>query len=126
MAAPDKDPARIAGMFDSIAPRYDLLNRVLSLGLDQRWRQRGVAELRLRGRSRILDLCAGTADLAIAVVGRQADVSVVGVDFSGAMLQRGQEKVRRARLEERIHLVRGDATRIPLPDGACDGATIGF
>ena len=126
MTAPDKDPSRIAGMFDSIAPRYDLLNRVLSLGLDQRWRQRGVSELRLRPGARVLDLCTGTADLPLAILTRQPGASVVGVDFSAAMLQRGLEKVKRARLDQRIHLVRGDATRIPLPDGTIDGATIGF
>jgi len=124
-AAPDKTPSRIAGMFDSIAPRYDLLNRVLSLGLDQRWRQRGVSELRLGEGSRILDLCTGTADLALAVIGRQPNASVIGVDFSAAMLERGLAKVRAAHAG-RIHLVRGDATRIPLPDRSCDGATVGF
>lgn len=123
---PDKTPSRIAGMFDSIAPRYDLLNRVLSAGLDQKWRQRGVSELGLASTSRILDLCAGTADLALAVVRRQPGASVVGVDFSGAMLRLGLEKVRRAKEESRVRLVRGDATRIPLADASCDGATIGF
>lgn len=126
MSAPDKTPSRIAGMFDSIAPRYDLLNRVLSMGLDQKWRQRGVSELRLTPTSRILDLCAGTADLALAVVRRQPGASVVGVDFSGAMLRLGLDKVRAAKEDRRIRLVRGDATRIPLADASCDGATIGF
>jgi demethylmenaquinone methyltransferase/2-methoxy-6-polyprenyl-1,4-benzoquinol methylase len=125
-SAPDKTPSRIAGMFDSIAPRYDLLNRVLSLGLDQKWRKRGVAALELRAGSRVLDLCSGTADLALAATERHQDASVVGVDFSGAMLRLGLEKVRRAGLQDRIRLVRGDATRIPLADGTCDGATIGF
>jgi demethylmenaquinone methyltransferase/2-methoxy-6-polyprenyl-1,4-benzoquinol methylase len=113
-------------MFDSIAPRYDLLNRVLSLGLDQRWRRRGVSELLLRSGARVLDLCTGTADLALAVVTREPGASVVGVDFSSAMLQRGLEKVRAFALEGRIRLIRGDAARIPLADGSCDGATIGF
>lgn len=126
MSAPDKTPSRIAGMFDSIAPRYDLLNRVLSMGLDQKWRQRGVSELRLTPASRILDLCAGTADLALAVVRRQPGASVVGVDFSGAMLRLGLEKVRAAKEDRRIRLVRGDATQVPLADASCDGATIGF
>ena len=125
-SAPDKTPSRIAGMFDSIAPRYDLLNRVLSLGLDQKWRRRGVAALRLAGPSRVLDLCSGTADLALAVTARHPDASVVGVDFSGAMLRLGLDKVRRSGLERRIRLIRGDATRIPLPDASCDGGTIGF
>ena len=125
-SAPDKTPSRIAGMFDSIAPRYDLLNRVLSLGLDQKWRRRGVDALQLGPSPRVLDLCSGTADLALAVTAHHTDASVVGVDFSGAMLRLGLEKVRRAGLEKRIRLIRGDATRIPLADATCDGATIGF
>jgi demethylmenaquinone methyltransferase/2-methoxy-6-polyprenyl-1,4-benzoquinol methylase len=124
--SPDKTPSRIAGMFDSIAPRYDLLNRVLSVGLDQRWRRRGVEALQLRSSARVLDLCTGTADLALAVAARHHDASVVGVDFSGAMLRFGREKVRRAGLGRSIRLIRGDATRIPLADAIVDGATIGF
>jgi len=120
----DKDPARISGMFDSIAPRYDLLNRVLSAGLDQRWRRRAVRELRLKPGARVLDLCAGTADLGLMTTAEHADASVVGVDFSGAMLRLGLKKVRSA--GGRIGLVQGDAVHIPLPDGCCDAATIGF
>jgi len=113
-------------MFDSIAPRYDLLNRVLSVGLDQRWRKRAVEALQLDRDARVLDLCTGTADLALAAVARYPDASVVGVDFSGAMLERGHVKVRRDALQRRIQLVRGDATRIPLADASCQAATIGF
>jgi len=113
-------------MFDAIAPRYDLLNRVLSAGLDQKWRQRAVSEVRLGPSQRLLDLCTGTADLGIAAARRHPDVSVFGIDFSGAMLRLGLEKVRGARLEPRVRLVRGDATRIPLADGTCDAVTIGF
>ena len=126
MSPLDKTPSRIAGMFDSIAPRYDLLNRLLSGGLDQRWRARGVSELRMPEGARILDLCTGTADLALAVVRRSSTATAVGVDFSGAMLLRGLEKVRRDGVERRIRLVRGDATRLPIADASCDGATIGF
>src|SRR5918992_5407235 len=57
----DKTPSRIAGMFDAIAPRYDLLNHLLSAGLDRRWRSRAVDELQLRPNARVLDLCTGTA-----------------------------------------------------------------
>ena len=123
---PDKTPARISGMFDSIAPRYDLLNRVLSAGLDQRWRRRAVASLQLRAHPRVLDLCTGTADLALATTERHPDASVVGVDFSGAMLGLGLGKVRAAGRERKIRLVRGDATGIPVADASCDAATIGF
>jgi len=61
-----KSPARIAGMFDAIATRYDFLNHLLSVGVDRRWRRRAIRALSLTGRERVLDLCTGTADLAIA------------------------------------------------------------
>jgi demethylmenaquinone methyltransferase/2-methoxy-6-polyprenyl-1,4-benzoquinol methylase len=123
---PDKTPARIAGMFDAIAPRYDLLNHVLSAGLDRRWRDRAVTALRLPEGARVLDVCTGTADLAIATVRRTRGVSVVGIDFAGQMLRLALAKVRQASLEPRIQLVRGDAARIPLGSGCCDAATIAF
>ena len=122
----DKTPSRISGMFDAIAPRYDLLNRVLSAGLDQRWRRRAVEALALPAGAAVLDLCTGTADLAIAIATRHRDASVAGVDFSGAMLGFGQKKIHGAELAGRIRLVRGDAARIPLMDASCDAATIAF
>jgi demethylmenaquinone methyltransferase / 2-methoxy-6-polyprenyl-1,4-benzoquinol methylase len=122
----DKTPSRIAGMFDAIAPRYDLLNHVLSAGLDRRWRAKAIAALNPRPSARVLDLCAGTADLAIAAVQGGRDISVVGVDFAGEMLRLGLEKVRARGMTRVIRLVRGDATRIPLRDGSCDATTIGF
>src|SRR5262245_48485436 len=63
-----KEPTRIAGMFDAIADRYDFLNHLLSAGLDRQWRKRAVAELQLTGRETVLDVCTGTADLALAAV----------------------------------------------------------
>ena len=123
---PDKTPSRIAGMFDAIAPRYDLLNHVLSAGLDRRWRVRAVAALELPARARILDLCTGTGDLALTAARARTGVSVVGVDFAGRMLALARQKVAAARLEDVVRLVRGDATRIPLADSTCDGATVGF
>jgi len=122
VAAPDKTPARIAGMFDAIAPRYDALNHLLSAGLDRRWRDRAIDALKLTHGARIVDVCSGTADLAIAATTRVPGASVVGVDFAHEMLRLGLPKVR----GKRISLVRGDATRLPLPDASCDGATIGF
>ena len=123
---PDKTPARIAGMFDSIAPRYDLLNHVLSAGMDRGWRDRAVDALALHDHSRVLDLCTGTGDLALAAVARGRGASVIGVDFAAEMLRLGLTKVRAASLQARIRLVRGDAARIPLGDATCDAATIGF
>jgi len=126
MPAPDKTPTRIAGMFDAISPRYDLLNRVLSGGMDRGWRERAVGVLALGPGARLLDLCTGTADVAIAAAGGAGGPSVVGVDFAGGMLKLGMEKVRAAGLEGRIRLVRADAAHIPLGDRTCDGATIAF
>jgi demethylmenaquinone methyltransferase / 2-methoxy-6-polyprenyl-1,4-benzoquinol methylase len=122
-----KQPDRIAGMFDAIAGRYDLLNRLLSGGLDQRWRARAVQALALRDGETVLDLCTGTTDVALAAVaGRHGAAFAVGIDFSHEMLRRGLAKVRRRGLQARVALVRGDATRIPLSDGSVDAATIAF
>lgn len=126
IAGPDKTPARIAGMFDAIAPRYDLLNRVLSAGLDKRWRDRAVAALELPQGARVLDLCTGTADLAVATVRLVPGASVVGVDFASAMLRLGLAKIVSLGLDRSIQLVRGDATRIPVGSATCDAATIAF
>jgi demethylmenaquinone methyltransferase / 2-methoxy-6-polyprenyl-1,4-benzoquinol methylase len=124
--AVDKTPLCIAGMFDAIAPRYDLLNHVLSAGLDRRWRNVAVDALGLPAGAHVLDLCTGTADLAVATTRRVAGSTVVGVDFAAEMLRLGLTKVRTLGLANRIKLVRGDATRIPLGDAACDGATVAF
>ena len=122
-----KSPDRIAGMFDAIAGRYDVLNHVLSAGIDRRWRRRAIASLDLSGTERVLDLCTGTADLAIAALrARPPAARVVGVDFAGGMLQIGRRKVAREGLNGRIALVRGDATRIPLADASVDAVTIAF
>jgi demethylmenaquinone methyltransferase / 2-methoxy-6-polyprenyl-1,4-benzoquinol methylase len=123
---PDKTPARIANMFDAIAPRYDFLNHFLSAGMDRRWRDRAVDALSLADDARVLDLCTGTADLAIATVTRTRNATVVGVDFAAEMLRLGRTKILSAGLDRRIRVVRGDAARIPLADRSCDAATIAF
>jgi demethylmenaquinone methyltransferase/2-methoxy-6-polyprenyl-1,4-benzoquinol methylase len=113
-------------MFDAIAPRYDLLNHVLSAGLDKRWRNQAIDALALSPGARVLDLCTGTADLAVAAVARIRNASVVGVDFSSEMLRLGLVKVREGQLGQSIRLVRGDASRLPIADASCDAVTIGF
>ena len=122
-----KSPDRIAGMFDAIAERYDFLNHLLSAGIDTRWRTRAIASLRLTGRERVLDLCTGTADLAIAAMrARPAASRVIGVDFAAAMLRVARDKLVRRGFDDRVALVRGDATRIPAADGSVDAITIAF
>ena len=83
---PDKSPDRIAGMFDAIAPRYDLLNHVLSAGIDRRWRAKAIESLALTGRETLLDVCTGTADVALQArkggPGGPTAARVIGVDFA--------------------------------------------
>jgi demethylmenaquinone methyltransferase/2-methoxy-6-polyprenyl-1,4-benzoquinol methylase len=123
--APDKTPDRIAGMFDAIAPRYDLLNRLLSAGIDRRWRAKAIASLELTGRETVIDVCTGTADVALEAR-RHGAARVVGVDFAGVMLALGLRKVAAAGEAGRIALVRGDAMRLPAGNASADAATIGF
>ena len=123
----DKDPRRIAGMFDAIAHRYDRLNRLLSAGFDRRWRRRAVAALELPPEAAVLDVCTGTADLAMTAARYvPAPRSVVGVDFAGAMLGLGQRKLTATGLSRQVRLVRGDACRLPCRASAVDAVTIGF
>lgn len=123
----DKTPRRIAGMFDAIAPRYDLLNTVLSAGLDRYWRRCALGSLRFTGQETLVDVCTGTGDVALAAArSRRGAGRVIGVDFAGAMLAHALQKVQQAQLPGRVQLVRGDATSLPLPDCVADGATIAF
>lgn len=122
-----KSPRTIAGMFDGIAARYDFLNHLLSAGIDRRWRKRAIRSLRLTGRETILDLCTGTGDLAMASLTQAPGARrALGIDFAGAMLGVARDKLRRGGLADRVALVRGDATRIPVADAAVDGVTVAF
>ena len=127
MSAPDKTPQRIAGMFDAIAPRYDLLNRMLSAGIDRRWRARAIDALALTGRETLVDVCTGTADMALESRARAAAgaARVVGVDFALAMLEHGVAKVRRAAAAP-VVLVQGDAMRLPVRSASAEAATVAF
>jgi demethylmenaquinone methyltransferase / 2-methoxy-6-polyprenyl-1,4-benzoquinol methylase len=118
---------KIAGMFDAIARRYDFLNHFLSAGIDRHWRTQAVRSLCLTGSERVLDLCTGTGDLAIALrTGSPAAARIVGVDFAGAMLAVGLDKLRRRGLADRVQLVRADATRVPLAHDSTDAVTVAF
>lgn len=120
--APDGSGA----MFDGIAERYDLLNRILSLGIDQRWRRRTRAALEIPEGGRILDLATGTADLALLVARGAPTTTVVGLDPSEKMLEVGRQKVAAANLSDRIELVVGDAQELPFEDASFDGVCIAF
>jgi demethylmenaquinone methyltransferase/2-methoxy-6-polyprenyl-1,4-benzoquinol methylase len=104
-------------MFDRIAPVYDAMNRVMTAGLDQRWR-RLTAGAVVQGGDRVLDGCCGTGDLAVACARRGGQVT--GIDFSEGMLERARRKA------PAIEWVRGDLLALPFPAGTFDAATVGF
>jgi len=119
---------QVEAMFDDIAPRYDLLNRVLSMGIDVWWRKRAVAflgEALLDRPSALLDIATGTGDLAIEALSLKPE-KVIGVDISEGMLRFGREKIEDKGLSDRIELVLGDAADLPFDDNRFDGAMAAF
>jgi demethylmenaquinone methyltransferase / 2-methoxy-6-polyprenyl-1,4-benzoquinol methylase len=104
-------------MFDRIAPVYDAMNRVTTLGLDGRWRRLAAEAVVLPG-DRVLDACCGTGDLALAAA--RAGGEVTGLDFAGAMVERARRK------SDQVRWVQGDVTALPFADGCFDAATVGF
>ena len=110
-------PDGVRTMFDRIAPVYDLMNRLMTAGLDQRWR-RMTAEAAVRPGDRVLDACCGTGDLAVA--GHAAGGQVTGLDFSEKMLERARRK------SSAIEWIRGDLLELPFEDASFDAATVGF
>jgi demethylmenaquinone methyltransferase/2-methoxy-6-polyprenyl-1,4-benzoquinol methylase len=110
--------ALVEAMFDRIAPRYDLMNRLMTFGLDRGWRRRTIAALGLRAGDCVLDLACGSGDLAAEALG--AGACVVGIDVSAGMLRAAQAR----RLG--YPLVRGDALALPWPDASIDAVVSGF
>jgi len=118
---------RIQEMFDSIAPRYDFLNRVLSLGIDRQWRRFAVRQIKFTDSGRILDVATGTGDVALEIARRTpASVSIVGVDFSKEMVALGKEKIRNSPFAHRITMQVAPCEAIPFPEESFDSVTIAF
>ena len=114
-------------MFGEIARRYDFLNHLLSLGIDRRWRRRTVRMVPPAGEGPILDVCTGTADLALAYWrAGKARVQIVGADFCRPMLTVGQQKCRRAGAERQIGLIEADAQKLPFPDDVFQIVCVAF
>ena len=113
-------------MFDGIALRYDRMNRLLSLGLDRRWRRRAVAALNPQPGQRYLDVGSGTGDVAIEILRQAAGATVVGIDPAQQMLEIAQAKVQSAGLEGRIGFQAGDVTALPFDDGVFSGVISAF
>jgi demethylmenaquinone methyltransferase/2-methoxy-6-polyprenyl-1,4-benzoquinol methylase len=117
----------VGSMFDRIAHRYDLLNRLLSFGTDVRWRKRLSQHLPAGEQLQVLDLATGTADVLISLEKNCPRVlRGTGVDLSFGMLSRGLPKLRALGLAQRFRLLQGDAQRLPLPTAAYDAVTISF
>jgi demethylmenaquinone methyltransferase/2-methoxy-6-polyprenyl-1,4-benzoquinol methylase len=113
-------------MFDRIAARYDLLNRLMSLGIDRLWRRRTAAALALAPGARVLDLATGTGDLALEILRRQPGTRCVGVDPSPNMLAVAAHKSQRAGLSSRLTLEVGVAENLPFGKAEFDGTCIAF
>jgi demethylmenaquinone methyltransferase / 2-methoxy-6-polyprenyl-1,4-benzoquinol methylase len=125
-AAPGRLPAaEVRAMFDRIAPRYDLLNRAMTAGLDGRWRRAAAAAADLAAGDRALDCCTGTGDLALELAPRVTRLGrVVGLDFAEEMLGRARAKAEARGLP--VEFVQGDALALPFDDGSFDAATVAF
>jgi demethylmenaquinone methyltransferase/2-methoxy-6-polyprenyl-1,4-benzoquinol methylase len=127
MKRSDKDSAKIEAMFSSIAPRYDLLNRLLSLGRDRYWRRFAVSKLPGLDEGIFLDVATGTGDIAMEIMKRHSSgIRVIGVDLSENMIELGREKVRKAGFGERIELRRGSINSLDFGDDLFDAAIIAF
>lgn len=111
-------------MFDAIAPRYDLLNRLISLGLDQGWRKKTVAAMNLRSGATALDLATGTGDLALMIARTHPEAKVIATDPSRGMLDVAVQKGKA--IGERLSFSVGDAQAIDLPDASVDAVSMGF
>lgn len=117
--------SKVQTLFNAIAARYDLLNHLLSGGVDLYWRRKAIAALQDLQPKRILDVATGTADLAIAAL-RLGPSAVVGVDIAENMLAVGREKLTRRRLDGVITLQSGEAEHLAFPDGSFDASIVAF
>ena len=125
LRAEETNPIR--AMFNAVAPRYDLLNRLLSLGIDRHWRKVAVREFEQVENKKYLDMATGTADVALEFAKIHSKTSqIIGIDFSFSMLKLGRQKILTNSFSKRIKLVPGAAENIPLKDHTFDGAITAF
>jgi demethylmenaquinone methyltransferase/2-methoxy-6-polyprenyl-1,4-benzoquinol methylase len=125
--SPEDKRRLVQDHFDTVAPRYDLTNTLLSFGLQHVWKRQAVAMLQLKEGERVVDVCGGTADLALLAARAVSPAGrLVVYDFNRAMMALGQDKVREAGAAQTIAFVQGDAESLAFPDRSFDAAMVGF
>lgn len=117
---------QVREMFDNIAPAYDLMNRMMTLGIDRRWRRKAVGLVRDSGSRDILDVATGTGDLAMQLARDVEGAHITGIDLSDEMLAVGRRKVTEAGLAGRVTLSRADCLDLPMADESFDAVTVAF
>jgi demethylmenaquinone methyltransferase/2-methoxy-6-polyprenyl-1,4-benzoquinol methylase len=116
---------QVATMFNNIAPKYDFLNQLLSMGIHKGWRKRSIQLLKEKKPKTILDIATGTGDFAIEAMKLNPE-KVIGVDISEGMLKLGVEKINKLGLQNKIELKLGDSESLPFSDNSFDAITVGF
>ena len=122
----DSKKSQVSRMFNRIAPYYDLLNRLLSLGIDTIWRKKAINKLSKGHPQLVLDVATGTADVAIETARRLQPKKIVGLDISSEMLEIGRQKIKKKGLDTIITLEEGDSEALPYPDHTFDAVTVAF
>jgi len=116
---------QVEQMFDNISENYDGLNRVISFGIDLKWRRKVIEMVKKTNPKYILDVATGTGDLAIAMADSDAK-KIIGLDISAGMLQVGKDKIQKKELNKRIEMVQADSENLPYPDHTFDAITVAF
>lgn len=116
---------QVAQMFDNISENYDGLNRVISFGIDVKWRKKVLQLVASKNPTTVLDIATGTGDLAILMTSTSAK-EIIGLDISAGMLEVGKKKIAERKLNSKIQMVLGDSENIPYPDNYFDAITVAF
>jgi len=118
--------ANLRELFSSIAEYYDALNRAISFNRDKGWRRKAVGLAGIKKNAKVLDVCTGTAEMAIQFIGEYNECEIIGIDFSHAMLKKAKEKITKLGLSNRINLVEANALNMPFRNGHFDAVLISF
>ena len=122
----DNKKKQVSRMFNRIAPYYDFLNRLLSLGIDTIWRKKAIRKLGAQQPKVILDVATGTADLALEISRQLSPEKIIGVDISNQMLEIGRQKIAKRQLSPLIELIEGDSENLPFESNTFDAVTVAF